>query len=84
MTPRIMAIIEEGAKTLSIGRITSDEKEILGILYKEHTGEDLNLYCGGCLVGACVAIYNKLFKNSTNENEKRKQKRNGKGGKPCA
>ena len=75
MNPRIYAIIEEGAKTLSISRITSDEKEILGILYKEHTGEDLNLFCGGCLVGACVALYNKFSNIKTNETTKRRKKR---------
>lgn len=58
MTTRIHSIIEEGARTHSISRITSTEKEIIATLYEAETGENLNLYCGGCIVGACITLFN--------------------------
>lgn len=62
MEARIWSIIEEGGKTHSISRITSSEKEIIAMLYEEATGERLNLYCGGCIVGACINLYNRHIK----------------------
>lgn len=58
MEAKLWSIIEEGAKTFSISKITSTEKELLAMLYQEQTGESLNVNCGGCLVGACIALYN--------------------------
>lgn len=74
MEARIWSIIEEGGKTRSISRITSSEKEIIAMLYEEATGEHLNLYCGGCIVGACIYLYNQNIKDNGKD-----KKRNGKG-----
>ena len=46
---RIKEIISEAVQTNSITRITYQEREALGRIYKELTGEDADILCSACL-----------------------------------
>lgn len=76
ITSELSDIITEGAKTLSISRITNAQKNELADIYRRITNEELNLNCGGCIIKACVKVYNFFNENKYGSKEK---KRNGKG-----
>lgn len=73
---RLEDIIKEAVQTKVISRITYQEREDLGKLYKEHTGEDLEILCNACIMKAC----NKLYKIYDNEQEKNIKSRRGRNG----
>lgn len=56
MEDRIKEIISEAVQTNSITRITYQEREALGRIYKELTGEDADILCSACLIKMCNKI----------------------------
>ena len=69
MEARIKDIINEAVLTNSISLITYQEREALGRIYKELTGENADILCSACLIKICNKIKN-LGYGKSNKNKK--------------
>lgn len=58
VSPRIMEIAKEAAKTMTISLITSDERDEFVKYYKEATGNEINAWCDACIFKAAMYVYN--------------------------
>lgn len=73
METRIKDIVTEAVQTSTITRITYQEREALGRIYKELTGEEPDILCNACLLKMCNKI------NSLRYGEKQKKSKSHRG-----
>ena len=61
ITPRIKEIAEEAAENMTISLINSDERKQLADIYREGTGDEIDIWCEACVFKAALYVYNNLI-----------------------